>query len=61
MHNESFEIQYDQTKNIANRRKHQGSSLADAEPVFYDDNALTLLDRDHNEQRWIIMGKDALD
>jgi len=57
----TFEIQYDWAKDAANKKKHQGISLADSEPVFYDRNALTLEDGDHGEQRWIIIGKDALD
>ncbi|MCU1752918.1 BrnT family toxin [Pseudomonas sp. 6D_7.1_Bac1] len=56
----TFEIQYDEVKNAANKRKHKGISLADTEPVFYDDKALTLLDSDHDEHRWIVMGTDAL-
>ncbi|MGE8100078.1 BrnT family toxin [Pseudomonas fluorescens] len=56
----TFDIQYDEVKNAANKRKHKGISLADTEPVFYDNNALTLPDSDHDEQRWIVMGKDAV-
>jgi len=55
----TFRIQYDETKNTTNKLKHRGVSLADAEPLFYDDAALALQDSDHDEQRWIIMGLDA--
>jgi hypothetical protein len=52
-----FEIQYDKAKNAANKLKHRGISLAETEPVFDDERALTLQDRDHDEQRWIIVGR----
>lgn len=55
----TFRIQYDEAKNIANQRKHKGVSLADAEPVLYDETALTIQDRDHDEERWVTMGTDA--
>ncbi|MFC3944252.1 BrnT family toxin [Pseudomonas gingeri NCPPB 3146 = LMG 5327] len=55
----TFRIQYDETKNATNKQKHTGVSLADAEPLFYDEAALTFQDRDHGEERWIIMGMDA--
>lgn len=55
----SFKIQYDKSKNAANKLKHKGISLAEAEPVFYDERALTLEDNDHDEQRWITLGLDA--
>ncbi len=56
-----FEIQYDKARNAANKLKHRGTSLADTEPVFDDEQALWLHDNDHDEQRWIIMGRDAKD
>ncbi|OPA87210.1 hypothetical protein BFW86_19515 [Pseudomonas fluorescens] len=55
----TFTIQFDNAKSISNQRKHRGISLADAEPVFYDEAALTLQDHDHEEERWVIMGADA--
>lgn len=55
----TFRIQFDAAKNIANQQKHKGISLADAEPVFNDEAALTLQDHDHNEERWVTMGTDA--
>jgi uncharacterized DUF497 family protein len=54
-----FKIQYDKSKNAANKLKHKGISLAEAEPVFHDERALTLEDNDHDEQRWITLGLDA--
>lgn len=55
----SFNIQYDRSKNAANKLKHKGISLAETEPVFHDERALTLEDNDHDEQRWITLGLDA--
>ncbi|MGN7498153.1 BrnT family toxin [Pseudomonas lactis] len=55
----TFMVQFDNAKNIANQRKHKGVSLADAEPVFYDEAALAIQDHDHGEERWVIMGTDA--
>ena len=57
----TFRIQYHEAKNIANQQKHRGVSLADAEPVFYDEAALTIQDHDHDhdEERWVTMGTDA--
>ena len=52
----SFEIQYDKSKNAANKLKHKGVSLAETEPVFHDERALTIEDNDHDEQRWITIG-----
>lgn len=52
-----FEIQYDKAKNAANRLKHKGISLAETEPVFHDERALTFQDERHDEQRWITMGR----
>ncbi|WP_085637795.1 MULTISPECIES: BrnT family toxin [unclassified Pseudomonas] len=55
----SFEIQYDKAKNAANKLKHKGISLAETEPVFHDERALTLEDNDHDEPRWITLGLDG--
>lgn len=55
----TFRIQYDEAKNIVNQQKHKGVSLADAEPVFHDESAVTIQDHDHDEERWVIMGADA--
>ncbi len=55
----SFEIQYHKGKNAANKLKHKGVSLSETEPVFHDEQALTLQDDHHDEQRWVILGMDA--
>jgi len=54
-----FDIQYHKAKNAANKLKHQGISLAETEPVFHDERALTVHDDHHDEPRWITMGLDA--
>ncbi|MBK5530518.1 BrnT family toxin [Pseudomonas sp. NPDC087598] len=55
----SFDIQYDKSKNAANKLKHKGLSLAETESVFHDERALTIEDNDHDEQRWITLGLDG--
>ncbi len=51
---------WDPAKRQANRRKH-GVDFADAVGVFFDDNALTLEDKDaEGEQRLVTMGRDFL-
>ncbi|MGB3126774.1 MAG: BrnT family toxin [Pseudomonas sp.] len=55
----TLRIQYDEEKNITNQQKHKGINLADAEPVFYDEAALTIQDHDHGEERWVSVGTDA--
>ena len=42
-------FEFDPKKSAANLRKH-GVSLTDAEPVFYDDQALTREDSDANDE-----------
>jgi len=51
-------ITYDPSKNKLNRQKHQ-IDLADVEAVFYDNRAITLEDRDHNEERFVTLGIDG--
>lgn len=55
----SIDIQYDKSKNAANKLKHKGVSLAETEAVFHDEGALTIEDNDHDEQRWISLGLDG--
>jgi uncharacterized DUF497 family protein len=55
----SFEIQFHKAKNAANKLKHKGISLAETEPVFHDERALTIQDDHHNEARWITIGLDG--
>jgi uncharacterized protein len=55
-----MEFEFDPRKAATNLRKH-GVSLADAEPVFYDDRALTREDADASgEARFVTVGTDAL-
>ncbi|MBI4937738.1 MAG: BrnT family toxin [Nitrosomonadales bacterium] len=55
-----MDFEFDPRKAIANFRKH-GVSFAEAEPVFYDDFALTREDRDTlGEVRFVTVGADAL-
>ena len=54
-----MKITFDPAKNKINCQKHQ-IDLADVEGVFYDDNAITLEDRDHSEERFVTMGMDGL-
>ena len=52
-------FEFDPKKSAANLRKH-GVSFADAEPVFYDNLALTQEDADANgEARFVTVGADA--
>ncbi len=52
-----MEFTFDPAKNDANLRKH-GIDLADIEGVFHDQNAITIEDRDHKEQRFLTLGID---
>jgi len=55
-----MEFEFDPKKAATNLRKHD-ISLADAEPVFYDDRALTREDADASgEARFVTVGTDAL-
>jgi uncharacterized DUF497 family protein len=50
-------FQWDQSKNLANIKKHK-NSFEEAKTVFYDDNARLISDPEHsiNEERFIILG-----
>ena len=53
-------FEFDPKKALANLQKH-GISLAEVEPVFYDDFALTHEDQDTaGEARFVTVGMDAL-
>lgn len=52
-------VRWDERKRQINLRKHR-IELADAVKVLDDPSALTLEDRDQNEQRFVTMGRDAL-
>ncbi|MBX3006388.1 MAG: BrnT family toxin [Melioribacteraceae bacterium] len=50
-------FQWDQSKNLANIKKHK-ISFDEAKTVFFDDNARLISDPEHsiNEERFIILG-----
>jgi len=50
-----MEIIWDKNKAIANKKCHK-VSFESTKPVFYDDLAITIEDRDHEEQRFITIG-----
>jgi uncharacterized protein len=52
-----IKIQWDETKNLSNKRKH-GVSFEQASSVFSDEYALLLHDPDHSEEedRFILLG-----
>jgi uncharacterized DUF497 family protein len=52
-------VEWDEEKAAANLRKH-GVDFADAATVLSDDFALTVLDDDPEEDRWLTLGVDAL-
>jgi Uncharacterized protein conserved in bacteria len=55
-----MEFEFDPKKSATNLRKH-GVSFADAEAVFYDEQALTREDADSSgEARFVTVGIDAL-
>jgi len=54
-----MDIAYDPVKNAVNRRKH-GIDFAEVEGVFFDDNAITIEDCDHDEERFVTLGQDSL-
>jgi len=56
-----LKFEWDENKNEDNKIKH-GVSFQEAESVFDDKNAVFLYDEEHslNEERFIIIGLDAL-
>ena len=50
-------VEWDETKNRANRRKH-GVSFEEAQTVFLDENAIRFFDPDHSadEDRFLMLG-----
>jgi uncharacterized DUF497 family protein len=54
-----MDIEYEPAKNGENIKKH-GIDFADVEAVFFDQQALTIDDSDHNEQRFVTPGTDNL-
>jgi uncharacterized DUF497 family protein len=49
----------DPIKNQSNRKNH-GIDLAEVDGVFFDDHAITIEDRDHDEERFVTLGMDGL-
>ena len=54
-----IEFRWDPKKASINRAKH-GVDFADAVSVFFDDMALTITDVQHQEERFVTIGADAL-
>lgn len=54
---EELLFEWDENKNIINRKKH-GVSFEEAETFFFDENALLIDDPDHSqeEERFILLG-----
>ena len=54
---DGIRFEWDENKNIANRKKHN-ISFEEAQTAFYDDNALLIDDPDHSEEeeRFILLG-----
>jgi len=52
-----IQFEWDETKNIANQRKH-GIAFEEAKTVFYDERARLIADPDHskNEDRFVLLG-----
>jgi len=51
------ESEWDRSKAAANLRKH-GVRWADAATVLEDDSALTIIEMQGNEERWVTLGMD---
>jgi uncharacterized DUF497 family protein len=54
-----MKITFDPAKNRMNIKKHDGVDLADVDAVFFDERALTREDRDHDEERFVVLGMDG--
>ena len=55
-----MEISFDPAKNEINKLRH-GIDLAEVEGVFFDPNAITIEDRDHDEPRFVTLGMDGFE
>jgi uncharacterized DUF497 family protein len=53
------DLEWDPKKAAANLRKH-GIDFADAATALHDELAITLVDDDGGEERFVTMGSDAL-
>jgi uncharacterized DUF497 family protein len=49
---------WDEAKNVANKRKH-GVSFEEAQTVFYDDWGVLIEDGDEEEERFVLIGTSA--
>lgn len=56
---QSVEFEWDAQKAASNLRKH-GVDFADAATVLYDELAVTVSDRERDEERFVTVGLDAL-
>jgi hypothetical protein len=54
-----MDFEWDPRKAAANQRKH-GIDFADAATVLHDEFAITVLDDDPDEERYVTVGADAL-
>jgi uncharacterized DUF497 family protein len=59
MHSSGMDIEFDPHKNRKNITSH-GISFAEVEAVFFDAMAITVQDNDHDEQRMVTLGMDAI-
>ena len=53
-----MDFTFDPAKNRTNLQKHK-IDLSEIEAVFYDQNAITIEDKDHAEQRFLTIGMDG--
>ncbi len=53
-----MKYEWNTTKAESNLKKH-GADFADAVLVFNDPRAITLEDKDHHEERFVALGRDA--
>ncbi len=53
-----MQVEWGESKRKSNLRKH-GVEFADAVSVLDDPRAITIEDRDHDEQRFVTLGMDA--
>lgn len=55
-----MDFEWDGPKAKANLRKH-GVDFADAATLFRDEHAITIADDEPDEERYVTIGKDAID
>ncbi len=54
-----MKYEWNKQKRLLNLLKHKGIDFVDAVAVFEDEQAITIEDEDHDEQRFVTVGKDA--